>query len=404
MAEGLARLLARVSPHRQRLEVQLGCAVLARLVVNTARRMAYPFGPALGRGLGVPLEAISSLIAINQATIMLSPVFGLLADRWGYRLTMLGGLMIFALGMLAGGLFPVFAVLAFTMIAVGVTKGSYDPALLAYVGEQVPFARRGLAIGLIELAWAGSSFVGLPLVGLMIDRWGWRSPFLALGVLGLLGLLLLRVMIPADSAQRQRANRTGGLLSNWQLLISHPAALGALAFNFLLCAGNDLLAVIYGAWLEQDYGLHVVALGLTGATVIGLAELAGEGLTAALSDRVGLRRAALGGAAATVLSYLLLPFIGHGLAPALLGLFLTFVSFEFAIVTSMSLFTETLPQARATVMSSNLAAASAGRMLGALLGVALWRGGGLPANALVAAVFSWLALIGLVWGWRGRKV
>lgn len=403
MAEGLARLSAGVGRQRQRLEVQLGCAVLARLLVNTARRMAYPFGPALGRGLGVPLEAITSLIAVNQATIMLSPVFGLLADRWGYRRTMLGGLAIFALGMLAGGLLPVFTVLAFAMIAVGITKGSYDPALLAYVGEQVPFARRGLAVGLIELAWAGSSFVGLPLVGLLIDHWSWRSPFLVLGGLGLLSLLMMRLMLPADRVRSQHPAGPGGLLSNWQLLVRHPAAVGALVFNFLMCAGNDLLSVIYGAWLEQDYGLRVVALGLTGATVIGLAELTGEGLTATLSDRLGLRRAALGGAAASVLSYLLLPFLGQSLALALLGLFVIFVSFEFTIVTSMSLFTETLPQARATVMSANLAAASAGRIVGALLAVGLWRGGGLPANALMAAVLTWLAMIGLLWGWRRRS-
>ena len=402
MAEGLARLSAGVG--RQRLEVQLGCAVLARMAVNTARRMAYPFGPAFGRGLGVPLEAITSLIAINQATIMLSPVFGLLADRWGYRRTMLGGLAIFALGMLAGGLWPVFAVLAFAMVAVGITKGSYDPALLAYAGEQVPFARRGLAIGLIELAWAGSSFIGLPLVGLLIDHWGWRSPFVVLGGLGLLSLLVMRFILPAERVRGQHPVRSGGLLSNWQLLVRHPAAVGALFFNFMMCAGNDLLSVIYGAWLEQEHGLQVITLGLTGATVIGLAELAGEGLTATLSDRLGLRRAASGGAAASVLSYLLLPWLGHSLTLALLGLFVIFVSFEFTIVTSMSLFTETLPQARATVMSANLAAASAGRMLGALLAVGLWRSGGLPANALVAALFTWLALIGLLWGWRNREV
>ncbi len=41
-------------------------AAFLRLAMNTARRFAYPFAPALSRGLNVPLMAITSLIAVNQ--------------------------------------------------------------------------------------------------------------------------------------------------------------------------------------------------------------------------------------------------------------------------------------------------------------------------------------------------
>jgi hypothetical protein len=63
----------------RKLAFQLGVATLARLVVNTSRRFAYPFASALSRGLGVPLAAITSLIAVNQATGVLSPSLA----RWG---------------------------------------------------------------------------------------------------------------------------------------------------------------------------------------------------------------------------------------------------------------------------------------------------------------------------------
>ena len=38
----------------QRLAWKIGAATLSRLSLNTARRFAYPFAPALSRGLGVP--------------------------------------------------------------------------------------------------------------------------------------------------------------------------------------------------------------------------------------------------------------------------------------------------------------------------------------------------------------
>ena len=88
------------------LPLQIGAATLARLVINTSRRFPYTFAVALSRGLGVPITGITSLIAINQATGILSPVFGPLGDRRGYRLMMLAGLGVLAFGMLAGGLVP----------------------------------------------------------------------------------------------------------------------------------------------------------------------------------------------------------------------------------------------------------------------------------------------------------
>ncbi|MFU8770754.1 MAG: MFS transporter, partial [Desulfotignum sp.] len=60
-------------------------STLAKLLLNTARRMAYPFAPAFARGLGVDLAAITSIIALNQATAVLGPVGASFADRFGNR-------------------------------------------------------------------------------------------------------------------------------------------------------------------------------------------------------------------------------------------------------------------------------------------------------------------------------
>lgn len=370
------------------LVLPLGAATLARLFLNTARRFPYPFAPALGRGLDVPLAHITSLIAINQASSLSSPLLGPLTDRVGSRVMMVAGLGLLSAGMLIAGCLPSYAAVLAGLLLAGLGKACFDPALLAFVGRRVPFRRRGRAIGAVELAWAGSSLVGIPLAGVLIEHLGWRAPFLALGIAGLLCAGLLALLLPpSDGGGRGAA----GFGPAWRALGREPAARAALGYSFLFAAGNDSLFIVYGVWLEREFGLGVLALG-TATTVIGVAELVGEGLTAAAADRIGLGRAAIAGLALTALGYLLLPVIGRTLPLALATLFVAFLAFEFTVVTALSLFTELLPRARATMMSGIGASSSLGRVTGAMLGGPLWALGGLPATATVAAALTGLAL------------
>jgi len=104
------------------------------------------------------------------------------------------------------------------------------------------------------------------------------------------------------------------------------------------------------------------------------------------------------------LGYAALPLAEQTLPLALVGLFLVFVTVEFSIVTSISLFTELLPDARATMMSGFIAMSGMGRVAGALMGGSLWLAGSMAAVGLISAGISSLALISLLWGlhrWRG---
>lgn len=372
-------------------------AALARVLLNTARRFPYPFAPALARGLDVPLTAITSLVAVNQATGLLAPVLGNLADRHGPKTLMLAGLACLAGGMLAAGLLPAYAVVLAGLALAGLGKSCFDPALQAYVAERVPYARRGLAIGLVEVAWAASSLLGIPLAGLLIARLGWRAPFLALGGLGLVAMVLVAGALGGGRAARGAAPGRGGA---WREVIGRRAARGALGYAFLFSMANDSLFVVYGAWLERDFQLGLVGVGAA-TTAIGVGELAGEGLTAALADRVGLRRAVLAGAALTGVAYLALPLASRTLPLALACLFLAFLAFEFTVVTGISLFTEVVPAARGTMMASVAATSSAGRVAGALLGGQVWIAAGLGGTAVAASTLTGLALSCLVLGFAG---
>jgi DHA1 family inner membrane transport protein len=385
-----------------RLAWQVGVASLSRLCLNTARRFPYPFAPALSRGLDVPLAAVTSIIAVNQITSVLGLFFGPLGDRWGYRIMLLSGLLSLALGMLLAGFLPAYTTVLAALFLAGLGKSLFDPAIQAYVGRKVPYERRAMVIGIMEIAWAASSLVGIPLVGLLIGRFGWRAPFFVLGVAGVLGVFVLATLIPRNEDRSKDATSSLKMHRAWRRMVGTKRALGLLGFAFFVSMANDNFFVVYGAWLEGSFGLNIVAVGVA-TTVIGVAELVGEGLTAALSDRIGLHRAVLIGLSLSILSYMALPWSTYALPLALTALFFVFLTLEFSIVTTLSLCTEILPDARATMMAGYLSAAGIGRVVGALMGGPLWMAGGMFVTALVSTLTSFFALICFRQGLRGWR-
>lgn len=388
--------------HNQRppLVLPIVGTTLFRLVLNTARRFAYPFAPVLSRGLGVSLSSITSLIAINQVTSLLGALVAPLSDRLGYRKMMIAGMAMLGAGMLAAAVFPIYAVVLVALFLAGLGKSIFDPAVQAWAGNRVPYRRRAMVIGILETSWSASTLVGIPLVAVLMDRYGWQSPFLVMGILGGIGAIALFFIIPKEPEISRPKTSMTEYLNAYSHLIGNRAALGALGYAFFVSAANDNLFVVYGAWLEKSFGLGIVALGM-GTSLIGVAELAGEGLTAAVSDRFGLKRAVLAGLILSAMSYLALPFLDASLTAAMTGLAVLFFTFEFTLVTSLSLCTEMLPDLRATMMAGFFATAGIGRVLGALMGGAVWQAGGILATGCVSGVLTVLGMLCLMHGLKG---
>jgi predicted MFS family arabinose efflux permease len=293
------------------------------------------------------------------------------------------------------------AVLAGLFLA-GLGKSVFDPAIQAYVGARVPYHRRGRVVGLIEMSWAGSTLLGIPLVGLLIERQGWRAPFFVLAALGLAGLAAVGRAVAKTPVAAPRTADPRWFLAAWGELFRNRAAAGILAYVMFTSIANDSLFVVYGAWLEKSFGLGVAGIGLlTG--IIGAAELAGELLTVALADRLGKRRAIVAGLLLAFGGYALLPLWSGSLGWALAGLGGIFLAVEFTIVTSLSLATEVLPALRATMMAGYLAAAGVGRVIGAMLGGPVWTAAGITGTAVVSGGATLLALACLLTALRGRR-
>jgi len=354
--------------------------------------MVYPFLPVIARGLGVAPEAIILGVTGRLALGLATPFLGALADRIGRKPAVLAGVAIFIIGGLIVGLHPTYTTLVVALIAVGLSKWLFDPALLAYVGDRVAFERRGTPMALVELSWSGAYLLGVPAVGLLIGAAGWVAPFPTLAAVALLGALWIGFTLPGNAGS---SVRPASILSGFAAILARKSALAGLAVGFLISAGNETVSIVYGLWMEQSFGLQIAALGAATA-VIGLAELGGEGLVAGLADRIGKRRLVAAGMIMSIAAALMLPQLSGSLAIGLVGLFAFYLCFEVTIVCTLPLMSEQVPQARATLLATNIAGLTLGRSLGALAGAPLFTLG-MQANGAAAAALNLLAL-GLLLG------
>ena len=335
---------------------------LIRVVLSTAHRMIYPFLAVFARGLGVDLTSVSALVANRALFVAATPfVFPFLESR-GRKFGMALGLGLFVTGMTLVVLRPSLVTLGIALVLAALGKAFFDPSVIAYLADNSPYERRGLVTALSEVAWSLSGIVGVPLMGFLIAKFGWNSPFVSLGLLGIFSLAAILFLV--RDTHPVEAHKDGAL-GNVRAIVTSPSVLVALSIGLCAVMANEMVNLIFGVWLEDSFQLQITALAAASA-VIGISELGGEGLVAWLADRIGKVRATGLGLAANCLAALMLPIIGRTEVGALVGLFFFYISFEFTIVSQIPLMSEVMPKARATTLSFNAAAHSLGRALGAL--------------------------------------
>lgn len=326
-------------------------------------RMVYPFLPVFGRGLGVDLRMLSLGITIRSASGVFGPFLASIGDTRGRKAGMLFGVGLFTVGAGLLVLWPSYPAFVLSLVLGIMANFVFAPSMQAFLGDRVPYERRGLVLALTELGWSLAFIVGVPLAGLLIDRSGWRAPFPWLTGLGFLAMITLALLLPHD---RPAATSKTDLWVNLRTVLGYWPALAGVLVCICMTASNELVNLTFGTWLEGAFQVKIAALAAASA-IIGASELTGEVLVSGLVDWLGKRRAVIIGLALNGLVVLALPLIGQTLTGALVGLFFIYLTFEFTVVSSIPLMTEVVPHARATFMSIVIAAMAIGRAVGALI-------------------------------------
>ena len=130
-----------------------------------------------GGGAEGMLQAGTVFTAPSLAIIVGAPLGGYLAERFGYRMTMLVGLLIYSLTGVAGLFLDGYLPLLLTRLVLGLAAGAVMAVYLALASAWYEGRARSKVLG---FAVSASSIVGalaLAAGGRLVDQGGWRAPF-----------------------------------------------------------------------------------------------------------------------------------------------------------------------------------------------------------------------------------
>ena len=278
----------------------LGPGFLALLASELAYFIAYglmiPAIPlfAIGRLGAGPAAAGLAYGAFSLAALLIRPLAGWGADRFGRLPVLRSGSMLFVAGSLALLVVPNLASLVGARLVLGTAQALYFVAVSAMVADLAPPGRLGEAISYNSLALYVGIAVGPALGEWLIGQGGFTLTWLAAAALaGLATLLALRI---PETGARAVGGRPGILLNRQVLFpgiafVSGMAALGGfLAFAALYARGVGF----QGAhWVLGVFGVLVIVSRLALARLSDRGRPLRTGAVALLLCAVGLGAMAL---------------------------------------------------------------------------------------------------------------
>lgn len=378
-----------------RLTPMLAAITLTRLILNGIRRFPYTILTPMATALNVPRAALEQVLSLQFLIALLSPFAGGIIDR-GRKRIMLVMVGLTVIGCTVAALGQSFGAVVVAIMLASIAKTLFDPAMQAYLGDHVPYARRGFAIGVSELAWSGALVTIVALSAFMIGTTGLASIFALLGVLAALAFVLLWVVLPPDRGVGTVARERIAFRESLRAIFANRAALTILLCGFLIAVGFDQFLIIYESWLLDKLKLSTQTIGAL-SWLFGIAEFGGEMVIVLLADRLGKHRLAMVAPATLGLVFFALRFLAEvNITMALAGLFVLFFVFEISTISLTPLATEAIPAARGVMLTLYVSAISFGRGIGALIGGGLYRAAGAEANLMLAGIF-FLTVAALVW-------
>ena len=202
-------------------------------LVMAGQGVVSPVLPLYAKDFGVGATMVGlTLTVFAVARLIVNVPAGMIADRYGRRILLVGGPLITSVGMIgsgqAGG---IWELLVWRFVA-GAGSAFYMSGAMIYLIDIAPPMKRTRYVATNQWALSVGVAMGPGIGGLVGDRYGLSAPFYVVGVLAICTAIYAAFRLPETrgmaTAQEAEAE-PGPPMSTWQLASSRRFVLVAIA-------------------------------------------------------------------------------------------------------------------------------------------------------------------------------
>lgn len=219
------------------------------------------------------------------------------ADKFDRKKLLLFFYVGFLVGTLFCGIAPTYHLLLAARVFTGIFGGVIGSISFAIITDLFAINVRGRVMGFVQMAFASSQVLGIPIGLYLANKFNWHAPFLMIVGLGLIvGILIVTQMKPINAHLNNP--RSGNAFQHLAKTLARPDYLQGFAATALLATGGFMLMPFGTAFGVHNLGIAEASLP-TLYMVTGISMLVFSPMIGKLSDKAGKYKVFLMGSAIT---------------------------------------------------------------------------------------------------------
>lgn len=270
----------------------------------------------------VSLGLLGSLFLWSYA--ICSPFAGYLADRYSRTRLVIWSLMLWSGVTVLMGIASGFTMLLILRFVLGIAECLFLPSAIALIAEYHGPATRARAMSFISIGVNGGLVFGSTFSGFLAERFGWRSGFWVLGLIGIILALLAKpwlssarsaVSEPPPVAPATPAVKRASFLEAIRYLARVPSYYALLTESMLSGMGLWIFINWLPLYFRDTYKMSLAGAGFAGTFMLQISVILGILAGGWISDRIAghapERRMLLYGTFYLIAAPFLLLFLGR---------------------------------------------------------------------------------------------
>ncbi len=250
--------------------------VLSEFLVCLGISLVIPVMPFIKNELhltATDMGIMTSLFAFTQ--FVASPIIGRVSDRLGRKPVLVIGLFLYMLSEFLFAITNYLWMFNISRIVGGLSAAMVVPTAMAMAADITTPLQRAKVIGWLSAAFSGGLILG-PGLGGLLAKIDYKAPFWVAGVMGLLSMIAMAMLLPAEKdLVHHHQQDSGQLPSNWRADLRKILTRSAvLLFIMILISSFGLQGFesIYSIYVNEvfQFSLNDIAIVLTFNGIISL--------------------------------------------------------------------------------------------------------------------------------------